>query len=69
MNNGQYLIEIGKKIRAARKAKGISMRQLVDLAQVHKSSLSEIENGKMNVKILALKNLADKMGVDVKDFL
>ena len=69
MNNGEYLIEIGKKIRAVRKAKGISQRQLVILAPVHTSSLSEIENGKMNVKILALKKLADTLGVDVKDFL
>ena len=69
MNNGLYLIEIGKKIRATRKAKGISMRQMVVLAPVHKSSLSEIENGKMNVKILALKKLADVLEVDVKEFL
>ncbi len=69
MDNGQYLISIGKKIRATRKAKGISMRQLVVLAPIHKSSLSEIENGLMNVKILALKKLADTLEVDVKDFL
>ncbi len=69
MKDGQYLISIGKKVREARKAKGISMRQLVVLAEVHKSSLSEIENGKMNVKILALKKLADTIGVDLKDFL
>jgi transcriptional regulator with XRE-family HTH domain len=69
MDNGEYLISIGKKVRAIRKAKGISMRQLVVLAPIHKSSLSEIENGLMNVKILALKKLADTLGVDVKDFL
>ncbi|MEP7170854.1 MAG: helix-turn-helix transcriptional regulator [Bacteroidota bacterium] len=69
MNNGQYLIEIGKKIRATRKAKGINQPQLVKLASVHKSSLSEIENGLMNIKILSLKKLADALEVDVKDFL
>ena len=69
MNNGQYLIQIGKKVREIRKAKNISMRQLAVLAPIHKSSLSDIENGKMNVHILALKLLADTLGVDVKDFL
>lgn len=69
MTNGQLLISIGKKVRAARKAKGISMRQLAAIAPIHKSSLSEIENGLMNVKILALKKLADTLEVDVKDFL
>lgn len=69
MNNREYLISIGKKIRALRKAKGISMRRLSVVAPIHKSSLSEIENGKMNVHILALKLLADVLEVDVKDFL
>ena len=69
MNNGQFLISIGTKVRATRKAKGISMRQLAVLAPIHKSSLSEIENGKMNIHILALKRLADTLGVDVKEFL
>lgn len=69
MNNGEYLISIGKRVRYIRKAKGISMRQLSVLAPIHKSSLSEIENGKMNFHILALKKLADTLGVDVKDFL
>ena len=69
MKDGIYLIEIGKKIRAIRKAKGISMRKLATIAPIHKSSLSEIENGKMNVKMLALKKIADTLNVDVKDFL
>jgi transcriptional regulator with XRE-family HTH domain len=69
MNNGTYLKEIGKKIRATRRVKGISMRKLVTLCPLHKSSLSEIENGKRDSHILTLKMLADVLGVDVKDFL
>lgn len=69
MNNGEYLISIGKKIREIRRAKGVSLRQLSAKAPIHKSSLSEIETGKMNVKILALKLIADTLDVDVKDFL
>ena len=69
MNNGEYLISIGKKIREIRKKKGISQRMLFKMGIVHRSSISEIENGKMNIKILALKKLADVLEVDVKDFL
>lgn len=69
ITNGAYLIEIGKRIRAIRKAKGIGMRKFCEIAPFHKSSLSEIENGKMNVKILALKLIADTLGVEVTDFL
>lgn len=69
MNNGEYLIEIGKKIRAIRKAKGIPIQKAAAMASTYKSSLSDIENGKMNVKILALKKIAETLGVDVKDFI
>ncbi|MBP8114532.1 MAG: helix-turn-helix transcriptional regulator [Chitinophagaceae bacterium] len=69
MKDGIYLIEMGKKIRATRRAKGISMRKLVTLCPLHKSSLSELENGKRDCHILTLKMLADVLGVDVKDFI
>ena len=69
MKNGIYLIEMGKRIRATRNAKGISMRKLVTLCPLHKSSLSEIENGKRDSHILTLKMLADILKVDVKDFI
>lgn len=69
MTNGLYLIEMGKRIRAIRRAKGISMRKLVTLCPLHKSSISEIENGKRDCHILTLKMLADLLKVDVKDFI
>ena len=69
MKDGIYLIEMGKKIRATRRAKGISMRKLVTLCPLHKSSLSELENGRRDCHILTLKMLADVLGVDVKDFI
>ncbi len=37
MNNGQYLIEMGKKIRTIRQSKGISLQQMAVLAENHKS--------------------------------
>ena len=69
MNNGEYLISIGKKIREIRRAKGIPIQKAAAMADTYKSSLSDIETGKMNVKIIQLKKLADLLEVDVKDFL
>jgi len=69
MSNGEYLIEMGKRIRAIRQSKGISLQQMALLASNHKSCLSDIETGKMNVKVIALKRIADVLEVDVKDFL
>lgn len=69
MSNGEYLIAIGKKIRALRQSKGISLQQMAELAYNHKSCLSDIENGKMNVKIIALKRIAEVLKCNVKDLL
>lgn len=69
MKDGIYLKEMGKRIREIRRAKGISMRKLVTLCPLHKSSLSELENGKRDCHILTLKMIADVLKVDVRDFL
>lgn len=68
MSNGMYLKEMGAKIRAIRRGKGISMRKIITMCPLHKSSISEIENGKRDSHILTLKMLADILQVDVKDF-
>jgi transcriptional regulator with XRE-family HTH domain len=69
MNNGTYLKEMGERIKAARKAKGLYLRDLGSLCNIHYGAISEIENGKRDSHILTLRNIADKLGVDVKDFL
>ena len=69
MSNGEYLKMMGKKIKAARQAKGLYLRDLGKMCNIHFGALSEIENGKRNSYLLTLKNIADKLEVDVKDFL
>lgn len=69
MDNQLYLIQMGKKIREIRRAKGISMRKLEKMTNLNKSSISFIENGKSNTYLLTLKLIADVLEVDVKDFL
>ena len=64
-----YLKEIGKKIQAYRKAKKITIRDLGELCKLDYSTLSRIEGGQYASTITTLKNVADKLGVDVKDLL
>ncbi len=64
-----YLKEIGKNIQAYRKAKKITIRGLGELCKLDYSTLSRIEGGQYASRITTLKNVADKLGVDVKDFL
>lgn len=69
MNNGQYLKQMGLKIRAVRQAKKISLRQLGKMCELDFTSISRIECGEYSSQILTLKSIADKLEVDVKDFL
>ena len=67
-NNGIFLKEMGVKVRIARKAKGINLRDFGKLCDIDFGAISEIENGKRNSHILTLKMFADVLNVDVKDF-
>ena len=69
MNNGQYLKEIGKKIKTIRQAKGISVRKLGEICDMDFSSLSRLENGQKDFHILTLKTIADALKMDMKDFI
>ena len=64
-----YLQEIGNKIQAFRKAKKITIRGLGELCKLDYSTLSRIEGGQYASRITTLKNVADKLGIDVKDLL
>lgn len=69
MKEGIFLIEMGKKIKAIRDKKKISLRQLGKMCELDYSSISRIETGQKSSRVLTLKTIADKLGVDVKDFL
>jgi transcriptional regulator with XRE-family HTH domain len=64
-----FLLEIGAKIKAARKKKGLYTRELAELSGLCYPAVSDIENGKVSFQILNLISIAKALEVDVKDFL
>jgi transcriptional regulator with XRE-family HTH domain len=68
MRNDNFLIEMGAKIKSPRNAQNLSQRQLTEMCNLDAGSFWRIEVGQKNSHILTLKNIADKLGVDVKDF-
>ncbi len=60
------LDKIGKNIVRLRKERGMTQEDLCGLAEIDRSYLSEIENGKMNVTIKSLVAIAKvlKCGLD-----
>jgi transcriptional regulator with XRE-family HTH domain len=49
VNNGIYLKEVSKKIKAARLAKGLYLRDLGKMCNIHYGAICEIEKVKETV--------------------
>lgn len=62
-------IDIGKKVEKFRKAKGLSSRELANIAEITPSMLSQIERGLANPSIQTLKVLAKALDVPTFSFL
>jgi transcriptional regulator with XRE-family HTH domain len=62
----EFLMELGKRIVAARKGKGFSQADLAYRIGMEKSNLSVIENGKSNPQILTLVKIASCLEIDMK---
>ena len=62
-------IEVGKKIRALRKIRGISLQQMANETGMSYSYLSGLENGKHSVSITNLQRVANFFNVNMVYFL
>lgn len=69
MSDKEYLIAMGAKIRAARKAKNLYLRDLGKICNIDYSHIYRMEHGQFASKILTLRTIATALDVDVKDFL
>lgn len=61
--------QIGQRIAALRKAKGLSQEDLAKGIKISRSSLAQIELGNRNVNILELQNLSVVLGFSLDDFV
>lgn len=60
---------IGANIRRLREAKGISQERLAELANLHRTYVSQLERCVTNISIDRLERLAQVLGVDVAELL
>ena len=66
--SGEDILNIGEKLRAARKNKNFSLRKLAALADVSPSLLSQIENGHANPSVMTLYNVASALAIPITFF-
>lgn len=60
---------IGKNIVRLRKAKKLTQEDLCGMAEIDRSYLSELENGKMNVTIKSLVNISAVLECTLEDLI
>ena len=60
---------IGASLRAFRMKRGLSMQQLATLAEIEKSQIYRIENGKVDVRISTLCVLAEALNINIAELL
>ncbi len=65
----QELMIIGRNIARLRKIKKLTQEDLCGMAEIDRSYLSEIENGKMNVTIKSLVQIADALECTLADLI
>ncbi len=61
-------IKIGLRIRELRKAKGLSQEQLALLAEIDRTYMASVENGKRNVAIVNIEKIIKALDISFKDF-
>lgn len=63
-------MEIGKKIREARIARGLTQEQLGEIVGLQKSAIAKYENGRVvNIKRSTLQKLANALGLRGSDLI
>lgn len=60
---------ISRNIRALRSERGLSQEQLAELADFHRTYVSQLERCVTNISIDGLDRLAAALGVDIVDLL
>lgn len=69
MKDYKFLTELGSKVQSIRKSKGISVRRLGELCKMDYSNLSRFESGQKNIRVQTLRDIANALEVNIKDFL
>ncbi len=65
----EFTIEMGKLIRAAREEEGLSQTELAEKLSKRQATISDFENGKIEIGILTLVQLAIVFGKPISYFI
>lgn len=66
--NNDLMVDIGITITKLRNDKKLSQERLSELAEIHRTYLSEVEGGKRNPTLVVLKRIVDSLGLSMSEF-
>ena len=69
MTEKEIYILIGKKIQNLRFDKGLTQKQVADMCEFEKASMSRIESGRTNLTVKNLYKISQSLGVEMKDLV
>jgi transcriptional regulator with XRE-family HTH domain len=61
--------ELGERVRARRKALGLSQEQLGERCGLHRTYVGQVERGEVNASVKNLLAVADGLGVDIAELV
>ena len=68
-NQMEYAKQVGSNVKAIRLNAGITQKYVAQTVGMKPYSLSKIESGYVSPHLTTLKQIADALGRDIKDFL
>lgn len=63
----EFLLLVGQKIKFIREANGLTQNNLGDLTNMDRARISDIENGKVNMRLNTLKSIMDALDIHPND--
>lgn len=68
MDKNQILLRLGERVKEIRIQKGMTQTELANKIGKDHPSINKLENGKVNPSYYFLYEVANGLGVDVKEF-
>lgn len=68
-NYEELQLKFGEHLKRIREGKGLSLRLLAVRCELDDSQISKIENGKTNLQLSTIFELAKGLGIEAKDLL
>ena len=64
-----FYLEVGRRIKKARKSLHLTQQQLAELLDLNRTSITNIEKGKQKILAYMLVQIAEKLRITVNDLL